>query len=218
MTSHDLISFATAMIAILNPIGSVAIFAGMASDRSTTDRHSIAVRAAVAVAVILLVTVWAGEFVLKLFDVGIPSLQVAGGVMIALISLSMLQSTQSAIHDTKDDDAKPTPKRGPDQDIAIVPLAMPMIAGPGAMVTAIVYTHQHKGIEANLEMSVVCAVLAAVIGVCLLGAGPITRVLGVKGMDIVTKLMGVILLAIAAGMVAAGAKGLLPGLAGTPAG
>ena len=214
MNTDALIIFATAMFAILNPIGSVAIFSGMVADRSAADRRSIAIRCSIAIAVILVVTVWAGEFVLKLFGVGIPSLQVAGGLMIMLISLSMLQSSQSAIHDTKNNEET----AASEQDIAIVPLAMPMIAGPGAMVTVIVNTHQHKGVAANLEMSVVCAVLAAILGIGLLAAGPITRILGTKGMDVVTKLMGMILMAIAAGMLAAGLKGLLPGLAGVPAG
>lgn len=89
-----------------------------------------------------------------------------------------------------------------------------MIAGPGTMVTVIVNTHKHHGVVANIEMSVVCIALSAMICVAFLASGPITRVLGAKGMDIVTKLMGVVLLAIAAGMFAAGAKGLLPGLAG----
>ena len=134
--------------------------------------------------------------------------------MIALISLSMLQSSQSAIHDTKDTVEGSEAK----QDIAIVPLAMPMVAGPGAMVTAIVNTHQHTGVVANIEMSVVCVVLAAIICLGFLAAAPIMRILGTKGMDVVTKFMGMILLAIASGMLAAGLKGLLPGLAGASAG
>ena len=88
---------------------------------------------------ILVVTIWAGELVLRLFSVGIPSLQAAGGLMIAMISLSMLQSTQSAMHTSKHAHAV----SAPDQDIAVVPLAMPMMSGPGAMVTVIVNTHQY---------------------------------------------------------------------------
>jgi len=103
VNTDALITFVTAMFAILNPIGSVAIFAGMVADRAAVDRRSIAIRCCIAIAVILVATVWAGELVLELFGVGIPSLQVAGGLMIVLISLSMLQSSQSAIHDTKND-------------------------------------------------------------------------------------------------------------------
>ena len=212
MNTDALITFGTAMFAITNPIGGVAIFGGMVANRSGADRRSIAIRSSIAIVVILVGTIWAGEFILNLFGVGIPSLQVAGGFMIALISLSMLQSSQSAIHDTKDN----VEGSGAKQDIAIVPLAMPMVAGPGAM--AIVNTHQHTGVAANIEMSVVCVVLAAIICLGFLAAGPIMRILGTKGMDVVTKFMGMILLAIASGMLAAGLKGLLPGLAGASAG
>jgi multiple antibiotic resistance protein len=91
---------------------------------------------------------------------------------------------------------------------------MPMVAGPGAIVTVIVNTHQHRGIESNLEMSAVCVVMAVLIGACFLAAGHIARVLGGHGMDILTKFMGLVLLSIAIGMLASGIKGLLPGLAG----
>ena len=215
MDKTALVTFATAMFTILNPIGNVAIFAGMMGDRSAVQRRTVAIKCAVAVAIILVATVWVGEFLLHLFGVQIPSLQVAGGVMIASIALSMLHSRQSAIHDTKqpksEDDAN---NSSADQDISLVPLAMPIIAGPGAMVTVIVNSHQHTGVMANVEMSVVCVALAAVICAGFLCSGWITRLLGERGMDIITKLMGMLLLAIAAGMLAEGVKGLLPGLAG----
>jgi multiple antibiotic resistance protein len=209
MNTAALITFTTAMFAILNPIGAVAIFAGMVGGRSQSNRRGIAIRCGIAVAVILVATVWGGEFVLKLFGVEIPSLQTAGGVMIAMISLSMLNSNQSPIHDAKSDE-----DTSAEQDIAVVPLAMPMVAGPGAIVTVIVNTHQHHGIASNFQMSAVCAAMAGLICICFLASGLITRVLGTRGMDILTKFMGMILLAIAAGMLAAGIKGLLPGLAG----
>ncbi len=210
MNTDALITFATAMFAILNPIGSVAIFSSLVADRSAADRRSIAIRGCIAIAVILVASVWAGEYTLKLFGVGIPSLQVAGGVMIAMISLSMMQSSQSEIHDTKDGAEAPASK----PDIAVVPLAMPMVAGPGSIVTVIVNTHKHHGIQSNLEMSAVCVALAGVLCVCFLASGLITRILGTKGLDILTKFMGMVLLAIAVGMIASGVKGLLPGLAG----
>ena len=210
MNAEALVIFATAMFTILNPIGGVAIFAGMVAGRPEADRRSIAIKCSIAVAVILVATIWAGEYVLGLFGVTVSSLQAAGGLMIALISLSMLHGTQSAIHDTKNGgDAS-----GPAPDIAVVPLAMPLVAGPGAIATVIVNTHQHTGIESNLEMSAVCVAMAGVICICFLGADLIKRVLGGNGMQILTKFMGMVLLAIAMSMFATGAKGLLPGLAG----
>ena len=210
MDKSALIQFSIAMFAILNPIGSVAIFAGLVSGYSTERRRVTIIGSSIAIAVILIGSVWCGEHLLNLFGIGIPSLQVAGGIMIAQISLSMLHSKQSSIHQVNADDAE----EEADADIAVVPLAMPMVAGPGAIVTVIVNTHQHQNIASNVEMSLVCAGMAGMICLCFFSTGVITRVLGVRGMDILTKFMGMLLLAIAAGMFTTGLKGLLPGLAG----
>jgi multiple antibiotic resistance protein len=212
MDHAAIITFATAMFTILNPVGGVAIFTGMVADRSKADRRLIAIKCSMAVAVILVGSVWMGEYVLKLFGLNIPSLQTAGGLIIAAISLSMLSSKQSPIHDTGNSDVAPGP--GPDQGIAVVPLAMPVIAGPGAIATILVTTHQHQGIEANVIMSLICAGLAGAVCICFLGSDLVERALGENGMRVLTKFMGMILLAIAISMFASGAKGLLPGLAG----
>ena len=214
MDNAAIVSFATSMFAILNPIGSIAIFASMTANRSKPDRNSIAIRSTIAVAIILVVVIWAGEAILGLFDVEISSLQVAGGIMLAMISLSMLQSQQSSIQDTKDSETSVIT----DNDIAVVPLALPMIAGPGAMVTVIVSTHQYKGVVPNIEMSVVCIILSVLLAVGFLASGPIIRFIGTKGLDVISKIMGMILLAIAIGMLATGMKDIFPVLASTPAG
>lgn len=215
MDKAAILAFAGSMFAILNPIGSVAIFASMTSNRSKVERNSIAIRSSIAIAVILIVTIWLGEAILGAFNVGISSLQAAGGLMIAMISLSMLQSQQSSIHDTKDSDEE---AESPKQDIAVVPLALPMIAGPGAMVTVILSTHQYKGVMPNIEMSVVCIILAILIGIGFFASGPIIRFIGTKGLDVITKIMGMILLAIAISMLAGGLTDLFPVLGMTPVG
>ncbi len=208
MSNAGLITFATAMFTILNPIGNTAVFAGMVSQRSNADQRAIAIRCAFAVAVILVVTVWLGETILKLFGVEVASLEAAGGVIIALVAMSMLYVSRDGIHGSglKGDDAAPG-------SIAVVPLAMPLVAGPGAIATVIVNTKTNQGFDANLMMSLVCVGLSFVLVGCFLSAGVITRLLGPAGMNLVTKFMGLILLAIAVGMLASGAKGLLPGLA-----
>ena len=148
MDKTALITFTAAMFTILNPIGNVAIFAGMVADRSAADRRSTAIRCAIAVAAILVATVWVGEMALSSFGVEIPSLQVAGGLMIASIALSMLHSKQSAIHDTKKAEGPPAPE----QDIAVVPLANPPIVA-GVTATFLVYVVAFSAILSGvLEM------------------------------------------------------------------
>ena len=208
MSSESLVTFATAMFTILNPIGNTAIFAGMVAERSAQERYKITAAATLAIAAILIGTIWLGETLLEFFGVSIPGLQAAGGLIIGLIGLSMLHSKQSQIHDSGEG-SDPTQK----ESIAIVPLAMPIVAGPGAIATLIVNTHRFHGFQSNLEMSVVCVGLSLTIGICFLAVEPITRWFGNSGINVVTKFMGLILLSVAMGMLADGVKGLLPGLA-----
>ncbi len=210
MSFDALATFAAAMFTILNPIGNTALFAGMVSGRSSDERRAIAIKCTIAIAVILVATLWIGERVLAFFGVSIPSLEVAGGLIIGLIGMSMLHSRQSGIHATGEQHENPAAQ----QSIAVVPLAMPMVAGPGAIATVIVNTHKYQGFDSNLEMSLVCLGVSIIVGICFLSVGPIARLLGTAGMSIVTKFMGMILLAIAVGMFASGAKELLPVLGG----
>ncbi len=209
MTWNELVTFAAAMFTITNPIGNAAIFIGMASQRSAGERHKIIITTVLASAIILVVITWAGEGLLGFFGVSIPALQATGGVVIALFGLSMLHARHSGLHTNEDERGEAQTK----DSIAIVPLAMPIVAGPGTITTVIVATHTHKGVTNNLEISLVCVAAVLVVGACFLAAAPISRVLGIAGMNILTRFMGLILTAIAIGMLAQGIKGLLPGLA-----
>ena len=131
-------------------------------------------------------------------------MEAAGGLVIGVIGMSMLHGKQSAVH--ADTSQKENPATA--DSIAIVPLAMPIVAGPGAIATVIVNTHLYQGIESNIKMSIVCLAMSAIVGLCFLAVGPIVRILGTSGLSIVTKFMGLILLAIAVGMFASGVQGL----------
>ncbi|MCL6417716.1 NAAT family transporter [Aestuariirhabdus sp. Z084] len=210
MSFEALVTFAAAMFTILNPIGASAVFAGMVIGRSETERRSIIVNCTLAIAIILLVTLWGGELVLGFFGVSVPSLEVAGSLIIGMIAISMLNSQQSEIHSVDAGSSAPVSK----PSIAFVPLAMPMIAGPGAIATIIVNTQRYHNLESNIQMSLVCIGMAIVVGGCLSSVSAITRLLGESGMEIITKFMGMILLAIAVGMGTGGLKQLMPGLGG----
>lgn len=206
---EHLVTFAVAMLTITNPVGALAIFAGMTADRSDSEKKQSAYKAAFAVAIILLIVTWAGKYVLEMFGITPPGLEVAGGVIIALMGLSMLHSKTSEMSQNKAEGeaAKASPS------IAVVPMAMPIIAGPGGITTVILATHKFPSIEDKLLVSAICAGVAAIIWLCLYFAAPISRLLGVAGMNIVMRIMGIVLTVIAFQMLAAGLKKLLPGLA-----
>ncbi len=206
---ENLITFAVAMLTITNPVGALAIFAGLTGDRSPDEKQALAGRTALAIVIILVVVTWGGDYILKLFGVTTAGLQVAGGVIIALMGLSMLHTRTSAMSHTPAEGDEAAMR----SSIAVVPMAMPIIAGPGAITTIILATHHFPGTGARALISLICACVAGVIWLCLYFAAPISRALGIAGMNIVTRIMGMVLAAIAFQMLAAGLKSLLPGLA-----
>ena len=203
------IQFAVALLTIANPIGAVAIFSGIAGDRPYGEQKSLARTTALAVAIILLLVTWLGSATLAVFGVSTSGLQVAGGVIIALLGLSMLHSQTSAMSHREEEGDEARQK----ESIAVVPMAIPIVAGPGAMTTIINATNRASSIADRLVISGICVLVALTLWLCLRFAAPISKRLGVTGINLVTRIMGMVLTALAFQMLAAGLKELLPGLA-----
>jgi multiple antibiotic resistance protein len=200
-------SFVAALFSMMNPIGNTGIFAGMTKDRSITESRQTARMCAVAVAATLLVVTWAGPFALRLFGVTVDTLRAAGGIVVLIIGLHMLFNKSEHKHTSDElEDAANRPS------IAVVPLAIPIVAGPGTMATVLIAVEQYHSFLSKLVISTVSVALAAVTGILFWFAGPISNRLGDSGMGVVTRVMGLILAAIAMGMLAEGLKALLPGL------
>jgi multiple antibiotic resistance protein len=209
LSEAALISFIAALFSMLNPIGDVGVFAGMTTDRPETEARRIAWTCAGAVAITLLIVAWSGSLLLEFFGITVDSLRAAGGVIVFLIGLQMLSNKSEHQHSPAElEDAKPR------ASIAVVPLAIPIVAGPGTMAVVILAAQQHPSILSKVEISIVILALAAFCGLLFHFAGPISKRLGKSGMGVVTRVMGLILAAIAMGMLADGLKGMLPGLAG----
>jgi multiple antibiotic resistance protein len=204
-----LTSFIAALFSMMNPIGNVGIFAGMTADRSEAETKRIAWTCAAATAITLLIVAWAGPLLLEFFGITVNSLRAAGGVIVLLIGLHMIsnrsphQHTPGELEDAKDRES-----------IAVVPLAIPIVAGPGTMATVLVAVEQHPSLLGKAEISLVIPIIAAITGLLFHFAAPISRRIGYAGMGVVTRIMGMVLAAIAMGMLAEGLKGMLPGLAG----
>ncbi|MCP5083595.1 MAG: hypothetical protein GY948_18055 [Alphaproteobacteria bacterium] len=98
--------------------------------------------------------------------------------------------------------------------VAVVPLAIPLVAGPGTMATVLVAAQHHAGAVARIELSVAALAICLLTGILFSFAGPIAKRLGESGMAVVSRIMGMVLMAIAAGMLAEGLKGMFPALGG----
>ncbi|MEQ8825214.1 MAG: MarC family protein [Filomicrobium sp.] len=208
MTETALITFIAALFSMMNPIGNVGVFAGMTADRNEADARRIAWMCAGAIGVTLLVVTWTGGTLLKFFGINVHELRAAGGIIVLLIGLSMLRSDNS--HRQTDSEAKSDADR---DQIAIVPLAIPIVAGPGTMATVIIAAERHSGISAKVDLSVAVVALAAFTGLLFAYSKPIANWLGASGMGVVTRIMGMVLAAIAMGMLTSGLKGMIPALA-----
>ncbi len=209
LTEAALTSLVAWVFSMMNPIGASGIFAGMTAGRPDAEAKRIAWTCAGAVAITLLVVAWAGALMLEFFGISIDSLRAAGGVIVLMIGLNML-ANKSGHKQTPEELADARPR----ESIAVVPLAIPIVAGPGVMAVVLVAAHQHPAILGKVELSVVILALSALTGLLFSFAGPISKHLGESGMGVVTRVMGLILAAIAMGLLADGLKGMLPGLAG----
>lgn len=203
-----ILTFFMTIFTATNPIGGVAIFTGLTSDLDESEKRATATKTGFASFIIMLVVLWIGSDLLLFFGITIPGLESAGGLIILLMGLSMLHSKTSTMKHHPDEHEDALEK----ESIAVVPLAMPILAGPGTIATIIVFTTEHNTFIHKLVLSGVCALIAVVIWGCLYFSTPISKYLGKTGINITTRIMGMVLAAMAFQMLASGLKKLLPGL------
>jgi len=207
---NDYLIFGLALVTITNPLGAMALYTGMVADRDEREKRVIARHASVAIAAILLIVTWAGSQVLALFGVTPAGLQAAGGLILILMGIDMLGSNTPRAKSTKREKAAALQK----ESIAVVPLAIPITIGPGAITTVMLGTQAMPGLVDRLVMSLTALAMTLVIWLLFHYATPIARVIGETGIGVVTRIMGLFITAVAFQMLASGLSNLLPGLAG----
>jgi multiple antibiotic resistance protein len=201
------LTFIGGLIAILNPIGNTAIYIGMTSQLEPHEQKKCAIHCAFAIALILLLSTWLGKYVLIAFGISIEAFGTAGGLIVLLIAINMLrgQPHRASYHTHIEEKTSRLkiphkPKRlSIKHQIAVVPLAIPIIAGPGA-ITKVIYQSTKAPFQGQIMISLIVICAAALIGIVLYFAPFINKILGEYGMKIVTRIMGLMLAAIACNM------------------
>jgi len=206
----DFLKSFVAILAIVNPIGIVPIFLALTTGETPAERKHTAHISAYSVATILLMSAFAGEAILAFFGLGLPSFRVGGGILVLLMAISMLQAKQSRLRQSPSEAEYAEEK----DNVAVVPLAMPLMAGPGAISLAIIHGHQAISMPQKIILALSILSVALVVLISLHLAKPIGKALGVTGLNIATRIMGLILASIGVQMIALGLIKLLPGLAG----
>lgn len=196
------------LFAILDPIGIIPIIILFSAGMTARQRNHTGRLASLTVFLILLTALLIGEHLLAFFGISIHSLGLAGGILLMVMAFKMLNGN---IHQLTPETA------GLSADdsrsvLAIVPLSTPLLAGPGSISTVILNAHKATDISHYLSMSLIIALLSVSVWLTFLVAPWVERRMGTLGIDIFTRLMGLILAAIAVEFVAGGLRGLFPAL------
>ena len=197
------------LLAIVNPFGAIPLFISMTADENIRQRRQTVNLVAFGVSIILLVALFFGELLLQFFGITIDSFRVGGGILILLMAIAMLHAKTSPIRQTVEEADESMEK----ESVAIVPLAMPLLAGPGAISTVILAAHKSTSVVHYLLVALGIIVLSLVVWVVLRVAPWVAGRIGATGINIFTRIMGLILAAIAVEFIANGIKGLFPTLA-----
>ena len=198
----------TSLLAIVNPLGVIPIFVSLTRSSTEQERRHIARTTSITVAVILIVAALIGKVLLNFFGVSIASFKVGGGILLLLMSIAMMQAKHTQSKQTPEEAEEAEEK----QSIAVVPIAMPLLAGPGAISTVIIYAHASFQ-PLQISVIIISSVLVALLTWgALIVANPLSKVMSKTAINIATRLMGLLLAAIAVEFIAGGLSQLLPGL------
>ncbi|MBF6058922.1 MULTISPECIES: YchE family NAAT transporter [Thiomicrorhabdus] len=201
--------FLIGLIAVVNPIGAIPIFLAMTGDLNSVERRKIVHITVIAVASILLISLFFGEAILDFFGISINSFRVGGGILILLMAISMMHTKGERPIRTKEE------TYDPDQNdsIGVVPLAMPLLAGPGAISAVIIEAHRQSTVMHYGFLGLDILILTLFLWMTLRMTPWISQHISQVGINIVTRIMGLLLAAIAIEFIANGLKGLFPSLA-----
>lgn len=212
MSVQAVVLFTTTLLAIVNPISSSVLFAAMAGRFSSDIQRRMANQSAFAVLVILLVCAWVGRFLLQILGISVPMLQAAGGLILLLYGIRMVTVEELKLTPAEQESAGEVSEEHW-KALAVVPLAIPGTVGAGTITTVVIQATTFTSPTDLAIITAICAGTALIIWVTFRSAGPIARRLGPIGMNIVTRVMGILVSATAFGLLGRGIGGLLPGLA-----
>ncbi|HZV58422.1 MAG TPA: MarC family protein [Sphingobium sp.] len=189
---------------VIDPPGCAPIFYGLTGEATPQQRRSMAIRAVVAATLILLGFAWVGEPLLAMLGIDLDSFRIAGGIMLFFIAMEMVFEKRTQRREDRLQKIRETPEV---EDVAIFPMAMPMIAGPGSIATVMLLMARAQGMEANLLVLAALLANLMLLGAALLAIGPLMRLVGQQVEAVVTRVLGVILAALAVQFVVDGLRG-----------
>ncbi|MDT4290267.1 MarC family protein [Methylomonas sp. MO1] len=202
----EYIKLLAGLLSVVDPIGAIPLFISLTDHRSSEERRRIACVCALSVGAALLFAHTAGNTWLAFFGISIPSFQIAGGIVIMLMGVSMVKASHDRSRNTPEERAESVDK----ESIAVVPMAIPLLSGPGAMSTVIVNHNLNPSWNYDVLAVCVIATIALIVLTCLLMAEKIAHLLGRTGMNVITRVFGLIILSIAVEFITKGLGAVFP--------
>jgi multiple antibiotic resistance protein len=192
LLEFTLLAFGSLFV-IVDPIATVPAFVAMTGDDTAEQRIKMARLACGLAAVVMFVFAVAGEYIFKFFGITMPAFQIAASIVLMMVALDMLRAQRSRIHETDEETSAGAEKA----DIAITPLAIPMLAGPGAISTAILLENRAAGISEHIALYLTIGAVAFVSYLILRLAAHGTQRLNSIAIKVITRIMGLLLAAVA---------------------
>lgn len=198
------IKFFISLCALVNPIGMIPIFTSMTSDQSIIDRKKTNFMTNFSVLIILCISLFLGSSILDVFGISINSFRIAGGILVIMIAMSMING--KLISDMKQN-RRPI-KSSISENIAVVPLAMPLIAGPGAISSTIVWSTNYSGWQHMFGCTLTIMCFSILCWLLFRAAPLFVYFLGDTGINIVTRIMGLLLMSLGIEFIVTGVKSI----------
>jgi multiple antibiotic resistance protein len=205
----EYIKIFTTLLAIVDSLGIIPIFISLTGNVTKQESDRIALIAGMTVAVILILSTLIGKFLLNFFGISIGSFKVGGGILLMLIAVSMMQAGHNQSRQTSEEAKEAEDK----ESIAAVPIATPLLAGPGAISTVIIFA-QESFHPPHISLILISSLVVALLSwIALRVANPISKIMSKTAINIIRRLMGLLLAAIAVEFIVGGLSQLVPALA-----
>ena len=175
-----------ALIAIVDPIGCLPLFLSLTGQHKKINKKNIVKMTAITVFIILVTSLFLGDKILNMFGITMPSFQICGGILLLIMAISMMLGKHQIIESGQNG-------KSDKELIAFVPLSIPLLAGPGAMSNMIIAAHQAPNFINQSFLILPCLAVSLLIWLTLSFAENISKVIGVIGTKIITRVMGLLL-------------------------
>ncbi|MBL7666129.1 MAG: NAAT family transporter [Bacteriovoracaceae bacterium] len=207
-TFSEISQFAIALFSIINPIGTIPIFLSLTKNFSDEEITRVARSCAIAIFMTIFISLFLGKDILNFFGISVASFRIGGGILLSTMAFSMLkaQNAESKLNNAEID------AHSNIDEIGIVPLAIPLLAGPGAISTSIIYSERVKDASHWPFIVLALLVIVVIIFFILSWGRRISQRMGRVGVNVMTRIMGLVLMALSVEFIASGVKQIFPSL------